>query len=92
MADLPAFVVEPKSFANRADFSSAVFDRCRTAAAELVVMGGWLKLVTIPDDFAGRVINWGNGAPVTGIGADNFTVRWTGEIERRAQEREEEAT
>jgi formyltetrahydrofolate-dependent phosphoribosylglycinamide formyltransferase len=56
-AGIPAFVTEPKSFASLADFSAAVFDHCRNAGAELVVMGGWLKLVTIPPDFAGRVIN-----------------------------------
>ncbi|MEX2139056.1 MAG: phosphoribosylglycinamide formyltransferase [Pirellulales bacterium] len=56
-ANIPAFVVEPKSFAKPADFSAALFDCCRTARTELVVMGGWLKLVTIPADYAGRVIN-----------------------------------
>lgn len=25
--------------------------------------------------------NWGTGSPISGIGVDNFTVRWTGEIE-----------
>ena len=56
-AGIPAFVVDPKSFANAADFSAAVFDHCRNSGADVVIMGGWLKLVTIPDDFAGRVIN-----------------------------------
>jgi len=56
-ADIPASVIEPKSFATPADFSAAVFDRCRAAKADLVVMGGWLKLLPIPQDFAGRVIN-----------------------------------
>ena len=56
-AGIPAFVVEPKSFARSTDFSVALFDHCRNAGVELVVMGGWLKLVAIPDDFAGRVIN-----------------------------------
>ncbi len=56
-AGVAAFVVEPKSFATPADFSAAVFGHCRAANADLVVMGGWLKLITIPPDFAGRVIN-----------------------------------
>lgn len=56
-ADIPAFVANPKSFTTTADFSAAVFDHCRDAKADLVVMGGWLKLLTIPSDFAGRVIN-----------------------------------
>jgi formyltetrahydrofolate-dependent phosphoribosylglycinamide formyltransferase len=56
-ANIPASVIDPKSFATPADFSAAVFDRCRSANADLVVMGGWLKLLEIPPDFAGRVIN-----------------------------------
>jgi formyltetrahydrofolate-dependent phosphoribosylglycinamide formyltransferase len=56
-ASIPASVIEPKSFASPAAFSSAVFDKCRAAKADLVVMGGWLKLLLIPPDFAGRVIN-----------------------------------
>ena len=56
-ASLPAVVVDPKSFATRGDFSVAIFDHCRKVSAELVVMGGWLKLLDIPPDFAGRVIN-----------------------------------
>ena len=56
-ANIPASICEPKSFATPVDFSAAVFDRCRDAKADLVVMGGWLKLLTIPPDFAGRVIN-----------------------------------
>jgi formyltetrahydrofolate-dependent phosphoribosylglycinamide formyltransferase len=56
-AGISACVANPKSFAKPADFSAAVFDHCRAAGSDVVVMGGWLKLVTIPEDFAGRVIN-----------------------------------
>jgi formyltetrahydrofolate-dependent phosphoribosylglycinamide formyltransferase len=56
-ASLPVSVVDPKSFATSADFSAAVFDRCRSAKTDLVVMGGWLKLLAIPPDYAGRVVN-----------------------------------
>jgi phosphoribosylglycinamide formyltransferase-1 len=38
-------------------FSAAIFDPCRAAAVELVVMGGFLKHVLIPADFFGRVMN-----------------------------------
>jgi formyltetrahydrofolate-dependent phosphoribosylglycinamide formyltransferase len=55
--NIPLSVVEPKSFTRSADFSEAVFNQCRAAKADLVVMGGWLKLLPIPPDFAGRVIN-----------------------------------
>jgi phosphoribosylglycinamide formyltransferase 1 len=56
-ANIPSAIIEPKSFPTRADFSAAVFDQCRKASADLVVMGGWLKLLDIPSDFGGRVIN-----------------------------------
>jgi phosphoribosylglycinamide formyltransferase-1 len=56
-ANIPAHVVERHAFSSIEEFSAAVFDRCRAAGAQLVVMGGWLKLVTIPDNFSNRVIN-----------------------------------
>jgi formyltetrahydrofolate-dependent phosphoribosylglycinamide formyltransferase len=56
-ANISASVIEPKTFAAPAAFSTAVFARCRAAKADLVVMGGWLKLLPIPPDFSGRVIN-----------------------------------
>lgn len=39
------------------DWSDAIFAVCRTARADLVVMAGFLHLVRIPADFAGRVVN-----------------------------------
>jgi phosphoribosylglycinamide formyltransferase-1 len=54
-ANIPAHVVKPQLAPE--DFSAAVFQHCRVAGAELVVMAGWLKLVAIPTDFAHRVIN-----------------------------------
>jgi formyltetrahydrofolate-dependent phosphoribosylglycinamide formyltransferase len=56
-ANIPASIIDPKSFATPADFSTTVFDCCRAVKTDLVVMGGWLKLLAIPPDFAGRVIN-----------------------------------
>jgi formyltetrahydrofolate-dependent phosphoribosylglycinamide formyltransferase len=56
-AGIPAVVVERKTFDSQDAFSQALFAHCRSAAIDLVVMGGFLKQVTIPDDFAGRVIN-----------------------------------
>jgi phosphoribosylglycinamide formyltransferase 1 len=56
-AGVPTAIVEPKSFPNQDDFSRAIFDRCRLAGVDLVVMGGFLKRITIPDDFANRVTN-----------------------------------
>ncbi len=56
-ADIPEVVVERKSFADQDAFSRAIFDRCRRAEVDLVVLGGFFKRITIPDDFAGRVVN-----------------------------------
>lgn len=38
-------------------YSEVVFQPCREAGADLVVMGGFLKHVLIPKDFDGRVMN-----------------------------------
>lgn len=56
-AGIETLVVERRSHSDAASFSRAIFDPCRRAGIELVVMGGFLKLVVIPDDFAGRVVN-----------------------------------
>lgn len=50
-------VIERKSFASKAEFSQAIFKRCRDVKADLVICGGFLALITIPPDFAGRVMN-----------------------------------
>ena len=50
-------MVEPQGLRGQEDFSRAIFDRCRAAEVDLVVMGGFLKRVTIPEDFANRVTN-----------------------------------
>lgn len=56
-AGIPAHVVERSSYADLAAFSEAIFAPCRDADAQLVAMAGFLKLVEIPPDFAGRVLN-----------------------------------
>jgi formyltetrahydrofolate-dependent phosphoribosylglycinamide formyltransferase len=55
-AGIPVSVLPP---AGRplADWSDAIFAACREANPDLVVMAGFLHLVAIPADFAGRVIN-----------------------------------
>jgi len=55
-AGLPTHVL-PKSNTPLAAWSDAIFNVCRAVDAELVVMAGFLQLVEIPSDFAGRVIN-----------------------------------
>lgn len=39
------------------EYREAVFEPCREAGAECVVMAGWLKHVLIPTDFENRVVN-----------------------------------
>ena len=56
-AGIPEAVIERKNFGSQEDFSRAIFDHCRRVRADLVVMGGFLKRVTIPEDFANRVVN-----------------------------------
>jgi formyltetrahydrofolate-dependent phosphoribosylglycinamide formyltransferase len=56
-ARVPAMVVERKECRSREEFSDRVFAHCREARADLVCMAGFLQLLTIPDDFQGRVLN-----------------------------------
>ena len=56
-AQIASRVVSRRDWATPEAFSEAVFQPCREAQVDLVVMGGFLKLVLIPPDFAGRVMN-----------------------------------
>ncbi len=56
-AGIATVVVQPERFASQEEFSKAVLDPCRAAKADLVVMAGFLKRVTIAADFANRVAN-----------------------------------
>ena len=56
-AEVPGVTIQRSTFADQDQFSRAIFDRCREAGVDLVVMGGFLKRVTIPEDFANRVVN-----------------------------------
>ena len=55
--DIVSRVVVRNDFENTVSFSKAIFDQCRALEIDLVVMGGFLKRVQIPDDFVNRVIN-----------------------------------
>jgi phosphoribosylglycinamide formyltransferase-1 len=55
-ANLPVAVVTRKGKTLDA-FSSAIFDAIRSAHADLVILGGFLNLIEIPPDYAGRVLN-----------------------------------
>lgn len=54
---LTVHVVPRREYANVDEFSRDVWALIRAAKAELVAMAGFLSLLRIPDDFAGRVIN-----------------------------------
>jgi phosphoribosylglycinamide formyltransferase-1 len=56
-AGVPSLVVERKNFPDQDAFSREIFGRCRAAGADVVAMGGFLKRLTIPEDFHNRVIN-----------------------------------
>ncbi|MEM8670233.1 MAG: phosphoribosylglycinamide formyltransferase [Planctomycetota bacterium] len=56
-AGIQTQVVWKSKFPDAIDYSNAMFEPCRQAGVELVVMAGYLKHVQIPDDFSGKVIN-----------------------------------
>lgn len=56
-AGVPAIVVTRKEAGSLDEFSRRIFDSCRQAQADLVCMAGFLQLITIPDDFHGKVMN-----------------------------------
>lgn len=55
-AGIPACVIRQGKLTPD-EYSQAIFDACRAAQIQLVVMGGFLKFVPIPADFQLRVIN-----------------------------------
>lgn len=56
-AGIRTMVFERRAFPDIEEFSAAIFDECRAVQPHLIVMGGFLKLVRIPDDYAGQVVN-----------------------------------
>ena len=56
-AGIPMAVVDRNEFDSQDRFSEAIFDHCRQAAVQLVVLGGFLKQLTIPEDYSHRVVN-----------------------------------
>jgi phosphoribosylglycinamide formyltransferase-1 len=56
-ANIPTRVVELRSREHAEEFSETIFGACREAGVEIVVMGGFLKHVLIPEDFENRVVN-----------------------------------
>lgn len=56
-AGIPTAILQQSSFNTPAEYSESVFDHVNQSGAWLVVMGGFLKHVLIPDHFAHRVVN-----------------------------------
>ena len=56
-ANIPAEIIKRAKSDTPEKFSAAIFEPCRQAGVELVVMGGFLKHVLIPADFENRVVN-----------------------------------
>jgi phosphoribosylglycinamide formyltransferase 1 len=56
-AKITARVIEQKSYSDQGAYSREIFGVCRELGIELVVMGGFLKRLTIPPDYANRVVN-----------------------------------
>lgn len=56
-AGIATRVIQRRDFADDAGFGQAVFEACRQANPDIVVMGGFLKFVPIPPDFEWRVVN-----------------------------------
>lgn len=55
--NIPCRVITRKSHSSVEAFSEAIFTECRQRNVDLVVCGGFLALIRIPVDFAGRIIN-----------------------------------
>ncbi len=56
-AGIQSAVIQRRDFPSQDAFSEAIFARCRELEVDVVVLGGFLKRITIPDDFADQVTN-----------------------------------
>lgn len=56
-AGIESVVFDHRVFSNAQTISDEIFKACRNAKIDLVVMGGFLRKVAIPDDFINRVVN-----------------------------------
>ena len=56
-AGIATQVVSRKEAGSLGAFSKRIFDACRAAGVDLVCLGGFLHLLQVPEDYAGRVMN-----------------------------------
>jgi phosphoribosylglycinamide formyltransferase-1 len=54
---IPAQTIDRRAFESIEAFSLAIFAACRAVSPDLIVMGGFLKLIAIPPDFENRILN-----------------------------------
>jgi phosphoribosylglycinamide formyltransferase-1 len=54
---LPTVVVARKDFASDEAFSEACYQAAEAAGAEVICLCGWLKKLTVPPRWAGRILN-----------------------------------
>ncbi|MBO7678199.1 MAG: phosphoribosylglycinamide formyltransferase [Thermoguttaceae bacterium] len=57
MANIPIKVIERSSFDTDEAFSREVFQHCTEMKVRYVIMAGYLRLLTIPEEYEGRVVN-----------------------------------
>lgn len=56
-AGIEAAVFDHRVYSNAETISDEIFAACRNAEIDLVVMGGFLRKLVIPEDFTNRVVN-----------------------------------
>lgn len=56
-ASVPNTIVERAAFADIDAYSDEIFARVEHSGAELVLLGGWLSLIKVPEHWEGRVMN-----------------------------------
>jgi len=56
-SSIPTQVLPHKDFSDRRAFNDAIFAALRGSGADLIVMGGFLRQLTIPADFENKIIN-----------------------------------
>ena len=56
-AGIESAVFDHRTYSSAQAISEEIFDACRRADIDLVVMGGFLRKLVIPEDFMDRVVN-----------------------------------
>lgn len=73
-ANIEFTIVDHKQVAEP-DFSNQIFQICRDQNVDLVVMGGFLRKLTIADDFENRVVNIHPSLIPSFCGKGNYGIR-----------------